>query len=166
MKWRYILLFAVQFASVSLYAQAWDRTNLNIYTDFDELAQTFQISDDTIHVINFWATWCKPCVAELPYFESLIDTDFKNPIKVTLISMDFKKQIDTKLIPFLNEEQIKSNVALLLDGKFNTFIDKVDPSWEGSIPATLIIKGEKRLFYERVFHDVEELVDIVNTIND
>ena len=102
---------------------------------------------EDLHVINFWATWCKPCVAELPYFEKLKEEG----IKVTLISLDMPKLVESKLIPFLKEKNLKSEVVLLDDPDANSWIPKVDAEWSGAIPATLILKGDKQKFYEKSF---------------
>jgi thiol-disulfide isomerase/thioredoxin len=46
-------------------------------------------STDTIYVVNFWATWCKPCVEELPIFDSLNLEVKGQAIKVLLVNLDF-----------------------------------------------------------------------------
>jgi len=81
-----------------------------------------------------------------------------------LVSLDFKKMIDKKLIPFLNKNKIQSEVVLLLDSKETKWIDKVDPSWSGAIPVTLVYNQKERLFFEKAFHSTKELTDIINPI--
>lgn len=147
-------------------AQEWSGDNLTIYKSFDSFEKAIlNKSDDNVYVINFWATWCGPCVKELPYFESLHDI-YKNEerVKVVLVSLDFEKQIERRLIPFLNKHEIKSDVVLLLDPKESTWIDKVDPSWSGSIPITIIKSGDRRKFYEQVFHSPDELKGLIDPL--
>lgn len=105
---------------------------------------------DTIYVINFWATWCKPCLEELPSFEKITRNYPNSFVKVILVSNDFKKQIDTKLVPFLKHAKIKSQVVFMDETNPNTWIEMVDPNWSGAIPATLIFKGStgQRFFKE------------------
>lgn len=103
---------------------------------------------DDLHVINFWATWCKPCVAELPYFEQLHK---EKGVKVTLISLDLPSLVDSKLIPFIKERKLASDVVLLDDPDANAWISLVDKDWSGAIPATLILKNKKQKFYEQSF---------------
>jgi len=117
-------------------------------------------NSDTLYVINFWATWCKPCVKELPYFE-LINENYKNQkVKVVLVSLDFAKNYQSMLLPFLNKKSIKSEVILLDDPNSNEWIDKVSTNWSGAIPATLIYIGNSRSFYEQSFN-YEQLDSIV-----
>ncbi len=132
-----------------------------IYEHFDDLAYIFQQQTDTTYIINFWATWCKPCVEELPYFEQLTKKYQGQKVKVILVSLDFKKQLETKLVPFLKEHQIQSEVMVLLDPDANAWVDRVDPSWSGAIPITLVYKNEKRAFYEESFEDYAALEKIV-----
>lgn len=132
---------------------------VKIYDTFEDLNQGIfdQLDPDSVYVINFWATWCGPCVKELPYFEQLNAKYSNQSFKQILVSLDAPKKLDSKVIPFIKKNAIKSEVVLLADGKYNNWIDKVDPSWSGAIPITLIIKGEQRLFYEQEFHSMAEL---------
>lgn len=116
---------------------------------------------DTTYVVNFWATWCTPCIAELPSFEKL-NTQFKNKkVKVLLVSLDMSKLVEDRLIPFIQKKKLKSEVILLHDPDANAWIEKIDPSWSGAIPATLIYNKDERKFYERSF-TYEELQKEVN----
>lgn len=132
---------------------------VEVFETFDDLEEgIFQRLDkDSTYVINFWATWCGPCVKELPYFEQLNKKYSNSAFKQILVSLDAPKKLASKVIPFIQKNKIESEVVLLADGKYNNWIDRVDPSWSGAIPITLIIKGEQRLFYEQEFHSLQEL---------
>ena len=119
--------------------------------DFDGLQALLEKKNEKIYVVNFWATWCKPCIEELPFFEEVNDSLNKKDLEVVLVSLDFPKQIETQLYPFLEKNNIKSRVVLLDDPHENDWIPKVDSTWSGAIPATLILKGEKSAFYEKSF---------------
>jgi thiol-disulfide isomerase/thioredoxin len=137
---------------------------VQVYKNFAELnEQYFNKSDGKVHVLNFWATWCKPCVKELPYIDALTDK-YKNEVKVTLISLDFPRKMDTKLKPFITQHKLISEVVLLDDGKVNEWINEVDPSWSGAIPATVIFYNGKKLFFEKEFHSMAEIEDIIHNI--
>ncbi|MDN3665941.1 TlpA family protein disulfide reductase [Algibacter miyuki] len=121
---------------------------LEVY-DFDGFEKFLNIKDDKIHVINFWATWCAPCVKELPYFEKLKAEH--EEVDFVLVSLDFPHLYDTKLKPFMRKHKLKSKVIALDDVDSNTWIPKVGETWSGSIPATIIYKNGKRKFYEQSF---------------
>jgi len=118
-----------------------------------ELEARINSNTDTTYVINFWATWCKPCIKELPYFDVLEKTYANRKIKVLLISLDFKRQFETTLQPYLVKNNVVSEVLLIDEPDYNSWIDKVDPSWNGAIPATLIVNNRLgiRNFYEHEF---------------
>lgn len=104
---------------------------------------------DTTYIINFWATWCKPCVAELPSFDSLSKI---SKVKILLVSLDFKEDIEKKVNPFLKSHNIKMECVLLDEINGNDFINKIDKSWTGAIPATLFKNKEHRIFIEKKMH--------------
>lgn len=133
-----------------------------VFDNYSKLESTVLNDKNTIYVVNFWATWCAPCVKELPHFERL-NTENKK-VKVVLVSLDFKDQFEAKLLPFIKRKNIKSEVVLLTDKDYNTWLPKVDKDWSGSIPATLIIKNGKGIFAERIFDSYEDLNQYVNKI--
>ena len=132
--------------------------------NYDELKPLLSKENDTTYVFNFWATWCLPCVKELPYFIQLDSLYGNEAFKLVLVSLDFKKDYLRKLQPFVKENNLQEHVLILEDNRSNYWIDDIDSSWGGSIPATLVVKGKQRTFYERTFRDVKELSDIVKPL--
>lgn len=132
--------------------------------NFDQLLAYFEAKDsEKTYVVNFWATWCAPCVKELPFFEQLNSNYASKNVEVILVSLDFPKQIESKLIPFLKKRELQSEVVVLDDVDSNTWIPKVHEDWSGAIPATIIYNKRKRMFYERSFN-YEELEFELNKI--
>ncbi len=101
-------------------------------------------SKDTLYIINFWATWCAPCVAELPEFNALESHYVGKPVKILMVSLDFKEDYPFKLARFLERKKLTPEVVWLSDTDPNKFIPKIDNSWEGSIPATIIVHPGKQ----------------------
>jgi thiol-disulfide isomerase/thioredoxin len=120
---------------------------------FPDLERLIGSGSDTVLVVNFWATWCSPCVEELPHFEQAQAKYAAANVRVVLVSLDFKSQLDSKVLPFIKKHNIRSRVVLLDEPDGNSYIDRVDPSWSGAIPATLVIHGSRRIrrFYEKTF---------------
>ena len=154
---RYFRLIAFSLFFLSFSAKAQD---LITFQNFDELNAYIQNNSDKPLVVNFWATWCAPCVKELPYFQKLHQ---ENPnIKVVTVSLDFEKQVESKLKPFLKKKNYSFVTTYMADKKFNNWISKVDENWSGAIPATWIINGNKGVFVEQEFASFEELNQFVN----
>ena len=151
-----IILFFVLFFSCS------EKTDKNIQVvDFDEFYSKIDLSSDDTYVINFWATWCSPCVKELPYFESVNNEYADKNVKVILVSLDFPSQIESKLKPYIRKNKIKSNVILLDDSKMNKWVPRVSEKWDGGIPATLIVNSSNYNFYPSPL-EKEELVSEIH----
>ncbi len=121
----------------------------------DELKKRTANGKDTTYIINFWATWCAPCVKELPYFEKLGAAYKTDKLKVLLVNVDFKSKLKTNVIPFVKKRQLKSEVFMLNETDPDIYINRIDKSWTGSIPATLFMKNGKRVFSENEYNYTE-----------
>jgi thiol-disulfide isomerase/thioredoxin len=119
--------------------------------DYKSFEPMLHHNNDTIYVINFWATWCEPCVAELPHFEAINNLYAHEKFKMILVSLDFPKMIKNRLIPFIKANNFSAEVIFLDDVDANSWVDKINPDWSGAIPATLIYKNNLRKFYEKSF---------------
>lgn len=152
----YLFLLTIILLQVLLHQNSAQGQGVEVikWKQFDVLQHS---KNDTVYVINFWATWCVPCVKELPYFEELSNHYKNQKVKVILVSLDYKKQAETRVLPFLKQKNIASTVVILDEPDYNSWIDKVDPSWGGAIPATLFVgkQGANRLFYEKEFNFTE-----------
>lgn len=129
-----------------------------------QLQTLIEEESDQIKVINFWATWCAPCVKELPLFESL-NQDRKDA-KVILVSMDIDLDPNPeKVYKFMARKKVQSKVVILDERDPNSWINKIDKSWSGALPSTLFINTAtgKRKFVEREMHvgDLEKFIEEV-----
>jgi thiol-disulfide isomerase/thioredoxin len=139
----YIFLFFA--ISISAYSQ-----QVKLLT-IDQLNERIKNGKDSTYVVNFWATWCAPCIKELPHFEKLSAEHRSDKLAVLLVSVDFKSKLNSGVIPFVKRKNLKNEVFLLNESSPQEYIDRIDPSWSGSIPATIFIKNDKRKFVESEF---------------
>lgn len=129
----------------------------------DRLEQLMKDQSSTIQVINFWATWCGPCVKELPLFEQLNEKKGKE-LNITLVSMDLDLDPDPqKVVKFIERKKLKTPVLMLDEKDPNVYIDKIEKQWSGALPATLVIntKTGERKFVEKELHagDLEKIIN-------
>lgn len=117
----------------------------------DDLEKRVKNSTDTTYIVNFWATWCVPCIKELPDFDSITVVYAKEKVKVLLVSMDFKEDLSKKILPFIKNKKVRSEVVILDEINGNYFIPKVSDQWSGALPATWIINNKAAInrFYEK-----------------
>lgn len=145
---------------ISLQVSAQSTEVIDVATLESKLSET----TNKIQVFNFWATWCGPCIKELPYFES-VQASMSDKIDVNLITVDFVEDLE-KVNKFIARKGLKSNVYLIDNVDYNSWIDKVDTRWSGAIPATLIINpasGERKFVESELKEgELEKLIEELN----
>ena len=99
-------------------------------------------------LVNFWATWCGPCVNELKWLEKT--TDNYKDVKVILVSLDYGEDYPKGIADFAKSHGYKAPIVWLNETDANYFCDKIDKKWQGTIPVTLMVNNAKKY---RVFYD-------------
>jgi len=130
------------FAGWSLYAQ---QPQVK-YSSYAELEKQIIADTNRITVLNFWATWCKPCVEELPDFEQ-IHAEYPGTVRVILANLDFHSKVESLVIPFIEKRNLKPEVIHITDSDPNEWIDLVTTEWSGAIPATIIFYKGKKVWF-------------------
>jgi thiol-disulfide isomerase/thioredoxin len=95
-------------------------------------------------VVNFWASWCKPCIHEIPWFEKNIDALKDKGVKLLLVSLDLPQDYPKYLTAFTRKEGYRSEIVWLDESNADLFCKKIDPSWDGNIPVTMMINNKKK----------------------
>ncbi|MBU2995353.1 TlpA family protein disulfide reductase [Cellulophaga baltica] len=130
--------------------------DIKVY-NYDGLDPLLHKNDDTTYIINFWATWCAPCVKELPHFQEYYEQHNHEKMKMIMVSMDDPKDITSKITPFIEKKNLQQEVIILDDPDANTWIDKINPNWSGALPFTIIYNKNKRAYFDTPFNSYEEL---------
>lgn len=134
--------------------------NIPYYDSFNDIEYLLHEETDTTYLVNFWATWCKPCVEEMPYIEEVNKAYKDEKVKVVLVSLDFKKMIERKLIPYIEENNIESEVIYLADANTREWGNRISTFWDGSIPFTVLYNNYDRKEFAQV-HSFAEVDNIV-----
>lgn len=135
-----------------------------LVVEHEGLIEALHKKNDTLYVVNFWATWCMPCVKELPYFVSTLKEMSGKPVRLVLVSLDTEDGLQTKVIPFLKRERFVAQHYLLNDnGRMNEWIPKFSADWDGAIPATALYKNGEQLRFTQGTLSRQELRSQIDT---
>lgn len=120
--------------------------------------------NDTLYVVNFWATWCDPCVKELPAFQQEEKKYANKKVKMIFVSMNAARELG-KVQAFTDNQKLGPVVLLLNAGNPNDWIDKIDSSWSGTIPATIMYKSGKKVYFREGEFTSESLEKVIQSKN-
>lgn len=115
--------------------------------------QNYIAKSDSVLVINFWATFCKPCNEEIPYFETTVNKYKYKKVKLLLVSLDIKDEYPNEIKTFAKKNKYSSQIVWLNETNADYFCPAVDKAWTGGIPSTLIINtktGYRKFFEEQM----------------
>ncbi len=154
--------FSLLFTLFTTFLHAQD--DVKIYK-YEALFDRLHAPNDQVTVVNFWATWCAPCVEELPAFMAVNEQHKDNPrFKMLLVSLDRPKAME-KITAFLQEHHITAEVVLLDDNKRNNiWIPAINKDWGGNIPITVFYKNGKQIVFKGNQMTQYELEDYVNDL--
>jgi thiol-disulfide isomerase/thioredoxin len=123
---------------------------------------------DTPVVVNFWATYCGPCIKEIPYFQEVVKQYEDKGVKLLLVSLDFKESFPNKIDSFADKRKFTSKIVWLDETNADYFCPKVDSKWSGAMPATLFINNKKgrHSFFEEEMSKEKFETEIKKILND
>ncbi|SKB68863.1 TlpA disulfide reductase family protein [Alkalitalea saponilacus] len=157
-----IILLSLLAISISLTAMGETREVPDV--EISQLLKRIETPSDTIYVVNFWATWCLPCVKEIPEFNRIEKSYQGQPVQVIMASLDFPNQKESRVLPFLENHTVTHDVILTVTPRGGEWISRVDNAWTGAIPATLIINRDRRSFYEGEIN-YERLMEMIGEVS-
>ena len=86
-------------------------------------------------IVNFWATYCSPCIEEIPYFQKAVDKYKDKGIELLLVSLDLPKFFPDRIAAFAHDKEFKAHIVWLSETNADYFCQMVDKRWSGGIPA-------------------------------
>ena len=146
---KFLLVIVFLFAMLVSFSQAIKSVKI---TDLEKIIA----ESKTPLIINFWATWCMPCVEEIPYFLEEVKDHRKDSLTILLVSLDFKETFPKGISSFATKRKITALIVWLDETNADYFCPKVDPKWSGAIPATLFINnkmGYRNFVEEQISHE-------------
>lgn len=125
-------------------------------TKVEELNAYISRADHPL-IINFWATWCKPCVAEMPYIQQAAQQYKDSGIELILVSLDFPEAFPNDISEFIKSKNLEGTFFWLDETDADHFCPALEKKWQGSIPATLFLnnKTKFRKFFETKISEAE-----------
>jgi len=105
--------------------------------DIDALETLLTSKSDKVRVFNFWATWCGPCVAELPMLREFAREH--QEIELVLVSLDMHSVRAKRVIPYIAKYDLSGLTNYQLEDKDPSVAMRRIEGWPESIPVTLIV---------------------------
>ncbi|MDB5226372.1 MAG: TlpA family protein disulfide reductase [Bacteroidota bacterium] len=115
----------------------------------EDLKKVYEKPNDTTYIINFFATWCGPCMMEMPVLNEFYRNNKNTSKQLIFVSLDNSKYLK-KLPSFIKKLKIEAPVYLLNESSDFSWLPLIDKRWQGSIPATMVVNNKKHIqaFFE------------------
>ena len=139
------------------------RIPTTVFKTFSGESFTLSAEDKEVTLLVFWATWCQPCVEEFPELVRIRRGYADSVLEMVCISVDYPDEAESKVLPFLHDHRVTFPVFIADMTKQDEFINAIEPSWSGAVPATFIFDagGRRRAFLlgRRTFESFKAHVD-------
>jgi len=122
-----LLLILFSFGCAHSYAQ-----KLPDWTDEIAVSKQGELDGQSIFITHYFATWCKPCMEELPVFDRL--TKEHPTLVVKFVCLDLENT--PKLCRSIHKLRLPGEVCYL--APTNEHITHISPTWDGTLPFTSI----------------------------
>ena len=158
---KFVFIFVYVFFTSAIIAQSipkWSITDLEEYIEKSEVPI----------VVNFWATYCVPCIKEIPYFQEVIKKYNHKDVKLLLVSLDFEESYPVRVADFASKRKFTSPIVWLNETNADYFCPKIDSKWSGVMPATLFVNNKKghRKFFEEEMPEKKFEEEVKKILND
>jgi thiol-disulfide isomerase/thioredoxin len=131
-----------------------------IKMDFEDFKSRIEAPSENLRIYNFWATWCAPCIKEMPYFESVVKSNKQSSL--VFVSLDDDRRPE-RVVSFIEKKGINSPVWLLSEKEQKDWKQKLDEDWSGVIPATLFVAADGRSYFHKGQISEEQLKALIET---
>ena len=146
---KYFAFLLIAFVAVTTHGQAVKAVKI---TDLEKMIA----ESKTPLIVSFWATWCKPCLEEIPYFMEEAKLHKNDSLQFLLVSLDMKDAFPLQILNTVKKRKITVPVQWLNETNADYFCPRIDPKWSGAIPASLFINnktGYRKFFEEQISHE-------------
>jgi peroxiredoxin len=131
--------------------------------DTARLTELLKPSPATAVVVNFWATWCPPCVKEMPELVQFYRTCAAHDVRFVSVSVDHPDTLDERVKPFFQQNALPFSVHVLSERSPGNVSKALGVEWTGAVPATLLFDKNGKLvqswFEETTRRDLEKAAD-------
>ena len=131
------MFFVSIFFLINCQSQKEVQTNVALI-DSAKFQNIISNNNGSVLVVNVWATWCLPCVEEMPDLVEITDFYESESVKIIGISIDYPEEIQSKILPFIKNNKLNFPIFVNDFKNDEALINFLNEKWSGAIPATFI----------------------------
>jgi thiol-disulfide isomerase/thioredoxin len=128
------LVFLFLFSAIAVQSQQVKSVKIT------ELEKTIKESKTPL-IVNFWATFCVPCLQEIPYFQEIASQYKSNDVSLVFVSLDMKEAYPVKVNNMAKKLNLAYPVVWLNETNADYFCPRIDTSWTGGMPSSFFVNN-------------------------